>query len=167
MRWLRGCGILFALALVLFAVPARFEGPVLVPISPGHGLALVDVVALAPLLGGVTLLLGGLWQRRRRLDAALARRPWLAGAGAFGTGLGLGLLVASVFAFFWWWAVGAGLLSATLLAAAVVPPAGVEQVTGIEPASRAWKAVSGRGPIPLATPNAHVRADNSGAVVNR
>jgi hypothetical protein len=51
MRWLRGCGILLALALVLFAVPARFEGPVLVPISPGHGLTLVDVVALAPLLG--------------------------------------------------------------------------------------------------------------------
>jgi hypothetical protein len=120
MRWLLGCGILFALALVLFAVPARFEGPVLVPIGPGHGLALVDVVALAPLLGGVALLYGGLWQRRRRLDAALGRRPWLAGAGAFATGLGLGLLVASVFAFFWWWAVGAGLLTATLLAAAVV-----------------------------------------------
>jgi hypothetical protein len=122
MRWLRRCGILLALALalVLFAVPARFEGPVLVPISPGHGLALVDVVALVPLLGGVALLFGGLWQRRRRLDAALARRPWLAGAGAFGTGLGLGLLVASVFGLFWWWAFGAGLLTATLLAAAVV-----------------------------------------------
>jgi hypothetical protein len=124
MRWLRGCGILLALALVLFAVPARFEGPVLVPISPGHGLALVDVVALVPLLGGVALLFGGLWQRRRRLDAALAHRPWLAGAGAFGTGLGLGLLVASVFGFFWWWAVGAGLLTATLLAAAVVAAGG-------------------------------------------
>jgi hypothetical protein len=120
MRWLLGCGILLALALVLFAVPARFEGPVLVTISPGHGLALVDVVALVPLLGGVALLFGGLWQRRRRLDAALARRPWLAGAGSFGTGLGLGLLVASVFGFFWWWAFGAGLLTATLLAAAVV-----------------------------------------------
>jgi hypothetical protein len=120
MRWLRGCGSLFALALVLFVVPARFEGPVLVPISPGHGLTLVDVVALVPLLGGVALLFGGLWQRRERLDATLTRRPWLARAGAFGAGLGLGLLVASVFAFFWWWAIGAGLLTATLLAAAVV-----------------------------------------------
>jgi hypothetical protein len=83
-------------------------------------LTLVDVVALAPLLGGVVLLLGGLWQRRERLDATLTRRPWLATAGAFGAGLGLGLLVASVFAFFWWWAIGAGLLTATLLAAAVV-----------------------------------------------
>jgi hypothetical protein len=44
----------------------------------------------------------------------------LARAGAFVAGLGLGLLVASVFAFFWWWAIGAALLSATLLAAAVV-----------------------------------------------
>jgi hypothetical protein len=54
------------------------------------------------------------------LDAALGRRPWLARAGAFVAGLGLGLLVASVFAFFWWWAIGAALLSATLLAAALV-----------------------------------------------
>jgi hypothetical protein len=120
MRWLHGCGILFALAFALFAVPARLEGPVLVPISPGHGLALIDVVALVPLLGGLALLAGGLWKRRERLDTALARRPWAARAGAFGVGLGLGLLIASVFAFFWWWAIGAGLLTAMLVAAAVV-----------------------------------------------
>ena len=96
MRWLQGCAILFAFAFVLFAVPARFEGPVLVPISPGHGLALIDVVALVPLLGGLALLVGGLWQRRERLDAALTRRPWAARMGAFGVGLGLGLLIASV-----------------------------------------------------------------------
>ena len=120
MRWLQGCGILFALAFVLFAVPARFEGPVLVPISPGHGLSLVDVVALVPLLAGTGLLAGGLWQRRQRLDAALTRRAWFAWAGAFVAGLGLGLLVASVFVFFWWWAIGAALLTATLLAAALV-----------------------------------------------
>jgi hypothetical protein len=119
MRWLRGCGILFALALVLFAVPARLEGPVLVPISQGHGLALIDVVALVPLAGGLALFARGLWRRRERLEAALARRPWAARAGAFGIGLGLGLLLASVFVFFWWWAVGAGLLTAMLVAAAV------------------------------------------------
>jgi hypothetical protein len=50
MKWLLGCGTLFALALILFVVPAGLEGPVLVPISPGHGLSLVDVVALVPLL---------------------------------------------------------------------------------------------------------------------
>jgi hypothetical protein len=120
MRWLLGCGILLVLALILFLVPARLEGPVLVPISPGHGLSLVDVVALVPLLAGTGLLLGGLWQRRKRLDAALTRRPWSARTGAFVAGLGLGLLVASVFAFFWWWAIGAALLTATLLAAALV-----------------------------------------------
>jgi hypothetical protein len=120
MRWLLGCGILFALALLLFVVPAGLEGPVLVPISPGHGLSLVDAVALVPLLAGTGLLLGGLWQRRQRLEAALARRPWPARAAVFLAGLGLGLLVASVFTFFWWWAVGAALLTATLLAAAAV-----------------------------------------------
>jgi hypothetical protein len=120
MKLLLWCGILFALALMLFVVPAALEGPVLIPISPGHGLSLVDVVALVPLLAGTGLLAGGLWQRRQGLDAALTRRPWLARAGAFVAGLGLGLLVASVFAFFWWWAIGAALLSATLLAAAVV-----------------------------------------------
>jgi hypothetical protein len=120
MKWLLRCGTLFALALILFVVPAGLEGPVLVPISPGHGLSLVDVVALVPLLAGTGLLLGGLWQRRQRLDVALTRRPWSARIGTFVAGLGLGLLVASVFAFFWWWAIGAALLTATLLAAALV-----------------------------------------------
>jgi hypothetical protein len=120
MRWLLGCGVLFALALLLFVVPAELEGPVLVPISEGHGLSRVDAVALAPLLAGTALLAGGLWQRRQALDAALTRRPWLARAGVFTAGLGLGLLGASVFSFFWWWAIGAALLSATVLAAAVI-----------------------------------------------
>jgi hypothetical protein len=119
MKWLLGCGTLFVLALILFVVPARLEGPVVVPISPGRGLSLVEV-ALMPSLAGTGLLAGGLWQRRQRLDAALTRRPWSARVGAFVAGLGLGLLVASVFAFFWWWAIGAALLTATLLAAALV-----------------------------------------------
>jgi hypothetical protein len=55
--WVRD---LFALALTLFVVPATLEGPVLVPISQGHGLSLVDVVALVPLLAGTALLAGGL-----------------------------------------------------------------------------------------------------------
>ena len=82
--------------------------------------ATVDVVALVPLLAGTALLAGGLWRRRQALDAALGRRPWLARGGAFVAGLGLRLLVASVYAFFWWWAIGATLLSVALLAAAVV-----------------------------------------------
>jgi hypothetical protein len=46
------------------------------------------------------------------LDATLNRRPWLARAAMFGADVGLGLLVAPVFAYFWWSAVGAGLLTA-------------------------------------------------------
>jgi hypothetical protein len=60
MSWLLGCAGLFALALLLFVVPAGLEGPVLVPISPGHGLSLVDLVALAPLLAGTGLLAAAL-----------------------------------------------------------------------------------------------------------
>jgi hypothetical protein len=120
MRWLVACGILFGLALILFVVPASAEGPVLVSVGTGHGLSLVDLVALVPLLAGTGLLAGGLWRRRRGLDAALSRRPWLARAGAVVAGLGLGLLVASVFAFFWWWAIGAALLTTTVLTAAFV-----------------------------------------------
>jgi hypothetical protein len=60
MSWLLGCAGLFALALLLFVVPAGLEGPVLVPIGPGHGLSLVDLVALAPLLAGTGLLAGAL-----------------------------------------------------------------------------------------------------------
>jgi ABC-2 type transport system permease protein len=82
MRWLRACGTLFVLALVLFVVPASAEGPVLVGVSAGHGLSLVDVAALVPLLAGTGLLAGGLWRRRQALDAALSRRPWLARADA-------------------------------------------------------------------------------------
>jgi hypothetical protein len=101
-------------------VPAGLEGRVLVPISPGHGLSFVDVVALVPLLAATGLLAGGLWKHRQQLDAVLTRRPSLVAAGAFVAGLGLGLLIASVFVFFWWWAIGAALLTAILLAAALV-----------------------------------------------
>ena len=124
MRWLLGCGTLFALALILFSLPASVEGPVLVPISAGHGVSLVDMAALVPLLAGTGLLAGGLWRRRRRLDAALSRRPWPARGAAMVAGLGLGLLVASVFSFFWWWAIGAALLTATLLTAAYLAARG-------------------------------------------
>jgi hypothetical protein len=134
MRWLLACGVMFGLALILFVVPASAEGPVLVRVSAGHGLSLVDVAALVPLLAGTGLLAGGLWRRRQGLDAALSRQPWLARAGAVVAGLGLGLLVASVFAFFWWWAIGAALLTTTVLTAALVAArVGPEPVHGRRP----------------------------------
>ncbi len=107
--------------MVLLAMPARIEGPVLVPISPGHALSVLDSVALAPLLLGTVSLYGGLWQRRGRLGEFLRLRPGMGGAGLFFAGLGLGLLLASAFStFFWWWAFGAALFAAMTLAALIV-----------------------------------------------
>jgi len=104
---------LLVTALVLFAVPSRFEGPVLVPISPGHGLSLVDMAAVVPLVAAVVALAVSLVRRRPALERTIRARPWPA-AVLFAAGLGLGLLFASVFPFFWWWAVGATLFSLVL-----------------------------------------------------
>ncbi|SIM77633.1 hypothetical protein [Micromonospora cremea] len=97
--------------LILF-VPATGEGSVLVPLSEGHGLSAVDMV------GAALLALGGTW-----LEVLVVRRlPYLAlspralfGLGLL-AGLGMGLLIASVFSgFFWWWAVGATALGVAVL----------------------------------------------------
>ena len=101
-------------ALVLFAVPARFEGPVLVPISPGHGLSAVDVAAVVLLLAALAALGTSLVRRRARLACVVRQRPGTAAAVLVGAGFGAGLLFASVFPFFWWWAVGAALLTLML-----------------------------------------------------
>ena len=104
-------GLIVVAVLILF-VPAGVEGRVVVPISDGHGLSAVDLV------GAVILALGATW-----LEVIVVRRlPYLAlppralfGLGLL-AGLGLGLIVASVFAgFFWWWAVGASAVGVVLL----------------------------------------------------
>ncbi|MEG3635207.1 hypothetical protein [Micromonospora palythoicola] len=77
---------------ILF-IPAGDEGRVLVPISKGHGLSAVDGV------GAALLAVGGTW-----LEVLVVRRlPYLAlppralfGLGLL-AGLGMGLLIASVF----------------------------------------------------------------------
>ncbi|MBM7805215.1 hypothetical protein JOD57_001052 [Geodermatophilus bullaregiensis] len=107
------------IALVLFAVPSRFEGPVLVPISPGHGLSLVDLAAVVPLIAGLSALGVFLVRRRAGLERTIRLRPWAAATVLFGAGTGLGLLFASVFPFFWWWAVGAALLTLALVLVAL------------------------------------------------
>jgi hypothetical protein len=113
--WLIGGSGSVALGLVLLAAPARWEGPVLVPLSPGHALSVLDSVALVPVLFGMGWLYLGLWQRRERLYASLQRSPQAGALAVFVAGLGLGLLVASgLSAFFWWWAIG-GLLFALML----------------------------------------------------
>lgn len=119
-RWLWWALGLLACSFAIFALPARFEGPVLVPISPGHAIAVLDAVAIVPLLAASVLLYGGVWTARARLGEAVRRHPGPSLAVGFGGGLGLGLLTASVYSgFFGWWAVGAALLTVATLTTAV------------------------------------------------
>ena len=66
-RWLSwGLGLLLV-AFALFAVPSQVEGPVLLRISSGHAIAVLDAVAIIPLLVASALLYGGVWGARARL----------------------------------------------------------------------------------------------------
>jgi uncharacterized SAM-binding protein YcdF (DUF218 family) len=111
---------LLGAALVLFALPARYEGAVLVPISPGHGLSLVDVVATVALVAALAMVGLALVRSRERLARAIEQAPWAAAVVFFTGGAGLGLLFASVFPLFWWWAIGAALSTASLALAVLV-----------------------------------------------
>ena len=55
---------LIVLAIVLLATPGRLEGRVVVPISRGHGLSVLDAVALVPLLIGQVVVFRRLLARR-------------------------------------------------------------------------------------------------------
>ena len=119
-RWLRWTLGILALSFALFALPARLEGPVLVPISPGHAIAVLDAAATVPLVIASALLYGGLWSARARLRESACRRPWFGVALAFFGGVGLGLLLASVYSgFFGWWAIGAALFAAVVIIVAI------------------------------------------------
>ena len=105
-------GLLVLVGLALLAVPARVEGPVLVPISEGHGLSLVDAIGAALLAVAVTWLEVLIVLRLPRLG--LSPRA-LFGLGLL-AGVGIGLAVASSFrGFFWWWAVGGACVAAAAL----------------------------------------------------
>ena len=119
--WPLGGMGLVAIAIALLAAPAQLEGPVLIPISPGHALSVLDCVALLPLLTGLAFLYWGIWARRYRIYDAMRRSPGKGTLGVFVAGLGNGLLLASAFStFWWWWAIGATLFLAMTLAALVV-----------------------------------------------
>ena len=109
---------LVTIGIALLAAPAQFEGPVLIPISPGHALSVLDSVALIPLLAGLAWLYWGVWLRRYRIYDATRTSPGKGGLGVFAAGLGVGLLLASAFStFWWWWAIGATLfLAMTIIA---------------------------------------------------
>ena len=57
--WPLGGMGLVAIAIALLAAPAQFEGPVLIPIRPGHAPSVLDCVALLPLLTGLTWMYWG------------------------------------------------------------------------------------------------------------
>ena len=118
--WPTAILILVGFAILIFAAPIRFEGSVLVPISPGHGLSLLDSVALIPLLTGVFWLYGGLFQRRKRLYESIRLYPGVTTLVMLFGGLGLGFLLASAFStFWWWWALGAILFGTVTLTAVI------------------------------------------------
>ena len=116
---------LVAIAIALLAAPARVEGPVLLPTSPGHALSALDSFAVVPLLIGTGWLPAGLWRRREWLYETIRVSPERSSLAVFVAGAGLGLLLASVFPWFWWWAVGATLFGAMLIAALVAATRGL------------------------------------------
>ncbi len=114
--WPLGGVGLVAIAIALLAAPTRVEGPVLLPISPGHALSALDSFAIVPLIVGTGWLYVGLWKRRERLYGTIRVSPARSSIGVFAAGAGFGLLQASVFPWFWWWAIGAALFGAIMIA---------------------------------------------------
>ena len=123
--WPLGGAGLVASAIALLAAPAQFEGPVLIPISPGHALSVLDSVALVPLLTGLAWLYWGVWLRRYGLYDAMHAAPGKGTLGVFAAGFGVGLLLASAFStFWWWWAIGAMLFLAMTISAVMAATRG-------------------------------------------
>jgi hypothetical protein len=106
---------------MIFAAPMDQEGQVILSISPGHALSVLDTIALIPLLIGTILLQKGIWKRRRQLMEVIRLFPEKSSLFVFAAGLGLGLLLASAFStFFWWWVVGALLFGIAVVIAVII-----------------------------------------------
>ena len=107
MEWPKGPVIILVIAIFLFALPDRWDGPNLLDINDGHGLSLMDLIALLPLLISAIWIQKGLWSRRIYLFNKITIYPGSASLLIFFIGIGLGLLIASAFNnFYYWWAVG-------------------------------------------------------------
>jgi hypothetical protein len=115
MRWTLGFLLLLVLSLIVLAMPARFEGPILVTITRNHGVTLSDMVGFVPLLVGWSAWLVGIWRRRRRLEATISASPRAVAVSAFVGGLGVGLVIASARTSSWWLVLGAALLISVAL----------------------------------------------------
>jgi MFS family permease len=132
MRWTLGFVLLLVLSVIVLAMPARFEGPILVSITQRHGVTLSDVVGFVPLSVGWLAWLFGIWRRRWRLEAMISASPRAATVGAFVGGLGAGLLIASARTSSWWLVLGAALLMSVALGAVPIA-ARDDQPAGEEP----------------------------------
>ena len=117
MRWTLGFVLLLVLSVTVLAMPARFEGPILVTITQRHGLTLSDVVGFVPLSVGWSVWVVGVWRRRRRVEAAISVSPRAAAVSAFVGGVGVGLVIATARTSSWWLVLGAALLTAVALGA--------------------------------------------------
>ena len=117
MSWPFGPLGLIIAATALFAAPANWEGPVLLPISPGHAISMLDGFAVLLMTVGTTWLYRYFWFQRRGLSEVLRLAPGWSSAALFAGGFGLGLLIASAFSsFFWWCAIGATLFGMLMIA---------------------------------------------------
>ena len=110
MRWTLGFVLLLVLSVIVLAMPARFEGPILVTVTQRHGVTLSDVVGFVPLSVGWLAWVVAIWRRRWRVEAVIIASPRAATVSAFVGGLGVGLVVASARTSSWWLVLGAGLL---------------------------------------------------------
>ncbi|WP_018352925.1 hypothetical protein [Longispora albida] len=102
--------LLLAFGTAVLAMPASVEGTAVLRISPGHEMSVVDAIGIVPLAVGGTWLEVLIVLRFPRLHLGPRTTLTL----GFLAGLGLGLVLASVYQGFWWWALGAGLFAAVL-----------------------------------------------------
>jgi hypothetical protein len=115
-EWPRGPIYLLSLSILLFVLPDNKEGIYLLNIGEGHGLSLLDTLALIPLLISVGWIQKGLWSRRIYLFNKITMYPGSASLLIFFIGLGLGLLIASAFkTFLFWWAIGGAIFILLLI----------------------------------------------------
>lgn len=103
---------LIALGLALLALPTAWEGGVVAPINALHGLSVLDAAGATLLAVGATWLEVALIVRLPRFTSRLGSRA-LFGLGVL-AGLGVGLVIASVFVADRWWVVGAAALGIAL-----------------------------------------------------
>jgi hypothetical protein len=117
MRWILGFVLLFLGSLAVLATPVQLEGPILLLLSPTHGLTMTDLLGSMVLIPGWLLWGNSLWRRRDQLDAAIGGSPRPSVLAGFLGGLACGLLVAGIRPSFQWLAVGVVVFGA---AAAVI-----------------------------------------------